>query len=81
VWEHKFGTQKSFTHQYHINKLVYFEKFSDVHLAITRETQLKDYRREKKIALIEGMNKPWIDLAADWYSKSVVVTDSSLRSE
>jgi putative endonuclease len=48
-WVHKFGTEKSFTHQYPIHKLVYFEKFSDVNLAIARETQIKDYRREKKI--------------------------------
>jgi putative endonuclease len=68
VHEHKFGTGDSFTHRYHIHKLVYFEKFNDITQAIARETQIKGYRREKKIALIEAMNPAWRDLAHEWYT-------------
>ena len=50
--------------------------------AIARETEIKKWRREKKIALIEPSNPTWEDLAADW---SVPIqkkeADSSLRSE
>ncbi len=81
VHEHKFGEEESFTHRYKINKLVYYETFSDIRDAISRETQIKDYRREKKVALIDGMNREWTDLARGWYPNSSAITDSSLRSE
>ncbi|MBS1902323.1 MAG: GIY-YIG nuclease family protein [Bacteroidetes bacterium] len=81
VYEHKFGEEESFTHRYHINKLVYYETFNDIRDAISRETQIKDYRREKKVVLIEGMNRQWADLAHGWYPKGSAFTDSSLRSE
>jgi putative endonuclease len=45
--------------------LVYYETFSDVREAIAREKQIKDWRREKKIALIESMNPTWRDLYED----------------
>jgi hypothetical protein len=41
--------------------LVYFEAFDDVHKTIGREKQLKGWRREKKIALIESRNPRWED--------------------
>jgi len=41
---------------------VYFELFDNIQQAIERETQLKDWRKEKKVALIEGMNPEWKDL-------------------
>jgi putative endonuclease len=42
--------------------LVYFETFNDVVKAIAREKQIKSWRREKKIALINSMNPSWEDL-------------------
>jgi len=39
----------------------------DIQEAIPREKQLKGWRREKKIALIEKMNPTWVDLSKDWY--------------
>src|SRR5690242_16423326 len=69
VWEHKFDSSKSFTHQYRISKLVYFEQHSDINQAIVRETQLKNFRREKKVALIEEKNPLWKDLALEWYTR------------
>ena len=53
---------KGFTHKYNIDKLVYFEIFSDVEEAISREKQIKGYSRNKKIALIEEFNKDWNEL-------------------
>jgi putative endonuclease len=53
------GTKKSFAGKYYCNKLVYYEHFTDVTQAIAREKQIKGWRREKKIALIESMNPDW----------------------
>jgi putative endonuclease len=53
---------KSFTACYNINKLVYYEGFHSIEEAIDREKQVKKYRREKKIALIESINPEWTDL-------------------
>lgn len=53
---------KSFTAKYNIYKLVYFETFHSIEEAIDREKQVKNYRREKKIALVEKVNPGWKDL-------------------
>ncbi len=62
VYEHKNGLFEGFTKDYGIHKLVYYEMCHDVKDAIKREKQLKNWRREKKIALIERMNPNWKDL-------------------
>ena len=62
VYEHKNGMFEGFTKDYGIHKLVYYEMCHDVKDAIKREKQLKNWRREKKIALIERMNPYWKDL-------------------
>jgi putative endonuclease len=54
---------RSFTAQYNVTKLVHYEEYTDVVQAITREKQLKGWRRSKKIALIELQNRDWHDLA------------------
>jgi putative endonuclease len=46
--------------------LVYFESCLDAREAIAREKQLKGWRREKKIALIEASNPDWRDLSTEW---------------
>jgi putative endonuclease len=53
----------SFSARYNINKLVYFEEFSEAELAMIREKQIKGLLRKKKIALIESMNPEWNDLS------------------
>jgi putative endonuclease len=63
VWEHKEKLVEGFTSRYCISRLVYYEQTNDVRAALMREKQLKGYRREKKIALIEAMNHGWKDLA------------------
>ena len=47
-------------------RLVYYEHTNDVYSAISREKQLKKWRREKKNQLIEAMNPQWRDLSLDW---------------
>ena len=67
VFEHKFHCIAGFTSKYHVERLLYWESFDDVHRAIAREKQLKGWRRSKKIALIESVNPHWLDLAREWY--------------
>ncbi|MEQ9165526.1 MAG: GIY-YIG nuclease family protein [Fulvivirga sp.] len=63
VQEHKMKVYpKSFTSKYNINKLVYWESFHSIEEAIMREKQIKAYRREKKLALINEFNPEGIDL-------------------
>lgn len=62
VWEHKQGLVEGFTKKYNVKKLVYYEITEDARVAIEREKQLKKWRREKKVALIEKMNPQWKDL-------------------
>jgi putative endonuclease len=67
VWEHKHHIREGFTDDYNCTRLVYWESYDDVVRAINREKQLKRWRREKKMWLIERKNPRWQDLAADWY--------------
>lgn len=69
VWKHKQKQIEGFTSHFHICRLVYWESFDDVHRAIAREKQIKHWRREKKIALIEKLNPNWHDLSDGWYSQ------------
>ena len=62
VAEHRSGMIPGFTQKYTCHKLVYFEKYSDVDLAIAREKQLKKWSRAKKEVLIDTKNKERIDL-------------------
>ncbi|RPA55082.1 GIY-YIG nuclease family protein [Shewanella vesiculosa] len=61
-WEHKNGLSDGFTKKYSINLLVYYEVFDDIYNAITREKQLKKWKREWNIQLIEKFNPRWDDL-------------------
>ncbi|MFD2288528.1 GIY-YIG nuclease family protein [Pedobacter petrophilus] len=53
---------QSFTSKYNCNKLIYYEQFSTITEAIGREKQLKNWRREWKIKLIQTQNQNWDDL-------------------
>jgi putative endonuclease len=64
---HQHRTEPSgFCARYRTVRLVYFESASNPSDAIAREKQLKGWRREMQIALIEEWNAGWLDLAADW---------------
>jgi putative endonuclease len=67
VFQHKWKEHRGFTQRYNCNRLVWFEVYQDVGKAIAREKQLKGWRHEKKIALIERANLAWVDLSRDWY--------------
>ena len=60
--EHKNKTVKGFTQKYNVDRLVYFETFDSIELAIRREKQIKGYLRQKKIDLIKKSNPFWKDL-------------------
>jgi len=67
IFEHKWREHDGFTAKYNCDRLVWFESYQDVTAAIAREKQLKGWRREKKLALIEKMNPAWLDLSKDWF--------------
>jgi putative endonuclease len=66
IHQHKYDSIEGFAKKYEVHRLVYYESYQDVHAAIAREKQVKRWRREKKIALIEKMNPRWQDLAESW---------------
>ena len=81
AWQHREGQVPSFTSMYRIHRLVYYETYRNVRQAIARETEIKKWRREKKIVLIGAGNPTWQDLAAGWLEPAKAKADSSLRSE
>ncbi len=60
--EHKSKSVEGFSKRYDIDKLVWFEVYDDAINAITREKELKKWRRDWKIRLIEESNPNWDDL-------------------
>ena len=66
VAEHKDSRKQGFTSKYKCRSLVYYEENSNIEDAIQREKQLKNWRREWKLKLIEKENPGWLDLAEDW---------------
>ena len=66
LYEHRQKLASGFTSKYNLTKLLYYESTNDVGVALTREKELKKWRREKKVALILSANPEWQDLAEDW---------------
>jgi putative endonuclease len=63
IYQHKTHFYKrSFSARYNIEYLVYYEAFGRIDDAIAREKEIKKWRREKKITLIESVNPEWKDL-------------------
>ena len=65
IWQHKNDLAEGFTKNYKVHTLVYFEETSDINSAITREKQLKRWKRKWKLELIEKSNPAWKDLHYD----------------
>ena len=65
--EHKNKLVKGFSSKYNLDKLVYFERYSNVNQAIKREKQFKKWKREWKINLILEKNADWDDLSKEWF--------------
>ena len=64
VLQHRAGEGGKFSSRYRVYRLVYYETFQHVENAIKRETEIKKWRREKKIALINKQNPTWEDLGS-----------------
>ena len=61
--QHLSGRGSEFVKKYRVHRLVYVETFASPQEAITREKQLKNWRRDWKIRLIEEDNLDWSDLS------------------
>jgi putative endonuclease len=66
MFEHKHKLIDGFTKKYGLDKLMYFETFQYINDAIKRGKNMKKWKRQWKIELIEDDNKFWKDLAIDW---------------
>lgn len=75
IGEHKAKINKGFTYKYNCEKLVYFEKIDSITDAISREKQLKNWKREWKNELINEMNPSWKDL-----SEEIGVTEEYIKA-
>jgi putative endonuclease len=67
AFQHKSKLIPGFTQKYNLFKLVYFEVFADIRVAIAREKEIKGWLRSKKLALITAKNPQWKDLAESWF--------------
>jgi putative endonuclease len=67
VEEHKNNLVDGFTKKYNVHDLVYFENTDNIESAIKREKQLKTWKREWKLELIEKQNPTWSDLYKDLF--------------
>ncbi|MCY4127614.1 MAG: GIY-YIG nuclease family protein [Gammaproteobacteria bacterium] len=68
VYQHKQKLIHGFTKKYNLNRLAWYEQTSDITSAIAREKQMKNWRRSKKIDLIESLNPRWDDLSMEWHT-------------
>jgi putative endonuclease len=66
--EHSLGRGSAFARQYNTHKVIYFEAYPDPESVIAREKQLKNWRRQKKEALIARTNPEWRDLLEQMYA-------------
>ncbi len=62
IWQHKEKVVDGFTSQYGVDKLVWFELHDSMDLAISREKNIKNWKRDWKIQLINRGNLDWYDL-------------------
>ena len=62
VWQHKEGAVEGFTRKYDVKHLVWYEQHETAEGAIQREKQIKKWKREWKVQLLEEQNPYWNDL-------------------
>lgn len=65
IWQHKSDAVPGFTSRYAVHRLVWYETAESMEVAIAREKELKNWRRRRKLALIESANPGWRDLYSD----------------
>ena len=80
-YQHKNKLIKGFTEKYNVDKLVYFEVFDFIDLAINREKQIKGYSRKKKEALIFKLNPDWIELNPNGKNKMIKSENDNSKFE
>ena len=68
VMQHKNGAYDGFTRKYEVNRLMYYEGFTDSNAAAAREKQIKKYSRTKKIELFRTSNPHRVDMSKDLFS-------------
>lgn len=73
VSQHQKGEIKGFTKTYKVDRLVNYERFNEPRDAIARGKEIKGWRREKKNALIQGMNPKWADLSPMLFQHARVI--------
>jgi len=79
--QHREKLIPGFTSRYNIFRLVHFEVFGDIRAAISREKEIKAWRREKKIWLIQYQNPRWEDLSARFFADERKQTAKESRPE
>ncbi|MEE9910265.1 MAG: GIY-YIG nuclease family protein [Deltaproteobacteria bacterium] len=62
IYEHKNDLIDGFLKKYGVHNLVYYEVYTEILHAITREKQIKKWNREWKLRLVEEKNPGWRDL-------------------
>jgi putative endonuclease len=72
VWQHKNNQGGYFTTKYRCYRLVYFEQFTSVEAAISREKEIKGWRRQRRTNSSNQKIPSWKDLAADWYPEGLL---------
>jgi putative endonuclease len=75
LWQHRNGQGSGFAAKYGVSMLVWFEEHADIRSAIHRETQIKRWRRDWKLKLIEDFNPNWRDLYDDLLPGAVRIYD------
>ena len=63
ISEHQQGIINGFTKKYNVKKLVYYEWYNDIDLAINREKEIKGWSRMKKNLLVETQNSKWEEIS------------------
>ena len=71
MYQHKHKIFSGFTKKYSVDKLVWCGETSDVNEAIYKEKQIKKWKRQYKLNLIETDNPEWKDLSEDWFPEQV----------
>ena len=69
LWFHANAKPKSFVRRYRFDRLVYYETFNTAGDAISREKEIKGWRREKKNELVGTLNPLWKDLGVELFDR------------
>ncbi|HXM68967.1 MAG TPA: GIY-YIG nuclease family protein [Candidatus Acidoferrum sp.] len=81
TFQHKTHAFGGFTAQYNVTNLMYFERYREALKAIRREKEIKSWRREKKIELIESANPTWRDLSYGWSQRHQFQPERKISSD